>query len=131
MSELMLDTDVSSYIIRRRPAALVDKFHKHADSLCVSVITATELRFGAEKAGRPSLANLVEAYLERLVIIDWTAGICTHYARIRAALERAGKPIGNLDLLIAAHAVSMRATLVTNNLKHFSMVPGLKVEAWA
>jgi tRNA(fMet)-specific endonuclease VapC len=127
----MLDTDISSYIIKRRPAALLEKFHKHADSLCVSVITAAELRFGAEKAGRPALANLVEAYLERVAIIDWPASVCVHYARIRAALERAGKPIGNLDLLIASHAVSMRATVITNNIKHFAMVPGLKVEAWA
>lgn len=131
MSELMLDTDISSYIIRRRPAALLDRFHKHADSLCVSAITAAELRFGVEKAGRPQLANLVEGFLERLTIVDWTASASTHYARIRAALERAGKPIGNLDLLIAAHAASMRATVITNNLKHFSIVPGLKVEAWA
>ena len=131
MSELMLDTDISSYIIRRRPAAMLDKFHKHADSLCVSVITAAELRFGAEKAGRAQLVDLVEAYLERVAIIDWTVGVCAHYARIRAALERSGKPIGNMDLLIASHAASMRATVITNNLKHFSMVPGLKVEAWA
>jgi tRNA(fMet)-specific endonuclease VapC len=131
MSQLMLDTDISSYIIRRRPAALADRFHKHADSLCVSAITAAELRFGAEKAGRPQLTSLVEAYLERLTIIDWTANVSTHYARIRAALERAGKPIGNLDLMIAAHAVSVRVTLITNNLRHFSIVPGLKVEAWA
>lgn len=131
MSELMLDTDISSYIIRRRPAALLDRFHKHADSLCVSAITAAELRFGVEKAGRPQLANPVEGFLERLTIVDWTASASTHYARIRAALERAGKPIGNLDLLIAAHAASMRATVITNNLKHFSIVPGLKVEAWA
>jgi tRNA(fMet)-specific endonuclease VapC len=131
MSEIMLDTDISSYIIRRRPAALLDKFQKHADSLCVSVITAAELRFGAEKAGRAQLTDLVEGYLERVAILDWTAGVCAHYARIRAALERAGKPIGNLDLMIASHAVSLRATLVTNNIRHFSMVPGLKVEAWA
>jgi tRNA(fMet)-specific endonuclease VapC len=131
MSELMLDTDISSYIIRRRPAALADKFHKHADSLCVSAITAAELRFGAEKAGRAQLTNLVEAYLERVAVIDWTAGVAAHYARIRAVLERAGKPISNMNLLIAAHAVSMRATLITNNLRHFTIVPGLKVEAWA
>ena len=75
MSELMLDTDISSYIIRRRPASLVEKFHRHADSLCVSAMTAAELRFGAEKAGRAQLADLVEAYLERVVILDWTASV--------------------------------------------------------
>lgn len=130
MTGFMLDTDISSYIIRRRPAELAEKFSKHADTLCVSVITAAELRFGAEKAGRASLVELVEGFLERLAILDWTDNVCGHYARIRAALERQGKPIGGMDLLIAAHAVSLRMTLVTNNLRHFSHVPGLKTEVW-
>jgi tRNA(fMet)-specific endonuclease VapC len=130
MSELMLDTDISSYIIKRRPASLVARFHKHADSLCVSAITAAELRFGAEKAGRAELTDLVEAYLERVAILDWTASVSAFYARARSAVERAGKPIGNMDLLIAAHALSLRATVVTNNVRHFSKVPGLKVEVW-
>jgi tRNA(fMet)-specific endonuclease VapC len=92
----------------------------------VSVITAAELRFGAEKAGRPKLTELVEAYLERLAILDWTNEVTTHYARIRWELERSGKPIRNMDLLIAAHAVSQGMTLVTNNIKHFLSVPASK-----
>jgi tRNA(fMet)-specific endonuclease VapC len=131
MTGFMLDTDISSYIIKRRPATLVEKFEKHAESLNVSVITAAELRFGAEKAGRPKLAELVEAYLERVAILDWTNEVTNHYARIRTELERAGKPIGNMDLLIASQAVSQGMTLVTNNIKHFSSVPGLKVEVWS
>jgi tRNA(fMet)-specific endonuclease VapC len=131
MTGFMLDTDISSYIIKRRPATLAEKFEKHAESLNVSVITAAELRFGAEKAGRPKLAELVEAYLERVAILDWTNEVTSHYARIRAELERAGKPIGNMDLLIASHAVSDQMTLVTNNIKHFSSVVGLKVEVWS
>jgi tRNA(fMet)-specific endonuclease VapC len=130
MTGFMLDTDISSYIIKRRPATLADKFEKHAEALSVSVMTAAELRFGAEKAGRPKLAELVEAYLERLAILDWTNEVSVHYARIRSQLERSGKPIGNMDVLIASHAVSQGMTLVTNNLKHFSSVPGLKVEVW-
>jgi tRNA(fMet)-specific endonuclease VapC len=131
MTGFMLDTDISSYIIKRRPAALAEKFEKHAETLSVSVITAAELRFGAEKADRPKLAELVEAYLERLAILDWTNEVTSHYARIRSELERRGRPIGNMDLLIAAHAVSQRMTVVTNNIKHFSSVPGLKVEVWS
>ena len=131
MTGFMLDTDISSYIIRRRPAILVDTFEKHAETLSVSVMTAAELRFGAEKAGRPKLAELVEAYLDRLAILDWTDEVSGHYARIRCELERSGKPIGNMDLLIASHAVSLGMTLVTNNLKHFSNVPGLNVEVWS
>ena len=127
----MLDTDICSYIIKRRPAALAEKLQKHADSLCVSVMTAAELRFGAHRAGSPRLVDLVEAFLERLAVLDWTDDVCGYYARSRTALEQAGTPIGNMDLLIASHALAQRMTLVTNNLKHFSIVPGLKVEAWS
>jgi tRNA(fMet)-specific endonuclease VapC len=131
MTGFMLDTDISSYIIKRRPATLVERFEKHAESLSVSVMTAAELRFGAAKAGRRKLAELVEAYLERLAILDWTNEVTGHYAQIRSELERSGKPIGNMDLLIASHAVSQRMVLVTNNLKHFTSVPGLTVEVWS
>jgi tRNA(fMet)-specific endonuclease VapC len=130
MSLLMLDTDISSYIIKKRPAALLERFEKHTERLCVSVITAAELQFGAEKADRPALRSLVQGFLERLAILDWTQGVVPHYARIRAALERSGMPIGNMDLLIASHAVSEGYAVVTNNVKHFSHVPGLKVEVW-
>jgi tRNA(fMet)-specific endonuclease VapC len=127
----MLDTDISNYIIKRRPATLIERFERHADSLSVSVMTAAELRFGAEKAGRPKLVELVEAYLDRLAILDWTDEVSGYYARIRSQLERSGRPIGNMDLLIASHAVSQGSTLITNSLKHFSGVSGLKVDVWS
>lgn len=128
---LMLDTDISSYVIRRRPASIAERFKLHAEQLCVSVMTAAELRFGAVKAGRAELADLVEAYLARVMILDWTDSSTFHYARIRTALESSGTPIGNMDLLIASHAVAEQATLVTNNVKHFAAVPGLKMEQWS
>ena len=131
MTGFMLDTDISSYIIKRRPATLVERFEKHAETLSVSVMTAAELRFGAEKAARPALTELVEEYLERIAILDWTNEVTAPYARIRSELERSGKSMGNMDLLIASHAVSQGMTLVTNNLKHFANVPGLKVEVWS
>ena len=106
MLKSKLDTDISSYIIRRRPATLVEKFEKHSETLNVSVITAADLRSGAEKARRPQLAELVEAYLDRLAILDWTDEVMGHYARIRTESELDGNPIGNMDLLIAAHAIS-------------------------
>jgi tRNA(fMet)-specific endonuclease VapC len=130
MTGFMLDTDISSYIIKRRPSSLVEKFEKHGETLCISVITAAELRLGAEKAARPKLTELVEAYLDRLAILDWTNEATRHYARIRSLLERSGKPIGNVDLLIASHALSLEMTVVTNNLKHFSNVPDFKVDVW-
>jgi tRNA(fMet)-specific endonuclease VapC len=131
MTGFMLDTDISSYVIKRRPATLAEKFEKHRETLNVSVITAAELRFGAAKAGHRRLAVLVEAYLDRVAILDWTNEVTRHYARIRTALERSGKPIGNMDLLIASHAVCHGMTVVTNNLKHLSNVPGLNVEVWS
>lgn len=130
MTLRMLDTDISSYVIRRRPAAVAERFHAHAEELCVSVITAAELRFGAERAGRAEISDLVEAYLARVAILDWTNAVTFHYARLRTALERRGTPIGNLDLLIAAHALAEQATVVTNNVRHFGGVPGLMVENW-
>ena len=130
MKLLMLDTDVSSYIIRRRPESLAQHFERHADEICVSVITAAELRFGVENSKSTKLADLVESFLERLSVLDWTQAVTPHYARIRAALERNGRPIGNADLMIAAHAVSEGATVVTNNVRHFVNVPGLKVQEW-
>jgi tRNA(fMet)-specific endonuclease VapC len=69
--------------------------------------------------------------LERLAILDWTDEVRGHYARICSELERSGRPIGNMNILIASHAVALHMTLVTNNLKHFSNVPGLSVEAWS
>jgi len=128
---LMLDTDISSYVIRRRPPVIAERFERHAEQLCVSVMTAAELRFGTVKAGRADLARLVEAYLARVTILDWPESATLHYARIRAKLESRGTPIGNMDLLIACHAVAEQATLVTNNLRHFAGVPELKVEQWS
>ncbi len=127
----MLDTDISSYVIRRRPASIAERFARHAEQLCVSVMTAAELRFGAVKAGRADLTSVVEAYLARVTILDWTDSATFHYARIRAKLENLGTPIANMDLLIASHAVAERATLVTNNVRHFAAVPGLRVDLWS
>jgi tRNA(fMet)-specific endonuclease VapC len=101
----------SFYIIKRRPDSLLSRFEKHAEELCVSAITAAELRFGAERVQRPKLTELVEAFLERLAILDWTNAVTRHYSRLRSALEQAGTPIGNMDLLIVAHAMSEGLTL--------------------
>lgn len=131
MTLLMLDTDISSYVIRRRPHTIAEQFERYAQQLCVSVMTAAELRFWAFKAGRTELSSLVEAYLARVTILDCPDSATFHYARVRATLEGLGTPIGNMDLLIACPALAEQATLVTNNLKHFAPVPALKVEHWS
>ena len=132
MTGYLLDTDISSYIIRRRPAKVRDRFRGLAgDRLAISVITEAELRYGAARTPRPAVLADVEDFLDRLVVRDWDRAAAMHYADIRAHIERAGKPVGNMDLMIAAHARSLGVVLVTNNQRHFRHLPGLVVENWA
>ena len=99
--------------------------------LAVSEIVAAELYYGAERVGGSRSATLrddIDDFLSRLTVMPWQGRFAC--ARIRHQLEALGKPIGNNDLLIAAHAVTLGATLVTNNLREFARIPGLKVENW-
>ncbi|WP_293368443.1 type II toxin-antitoxin system VapC family toxin [Nevskia sp.] len=130
MNGYLLDTDIASYIIRRRPEALLGKFERHAHEINVSVITAAELRHGYTKSGSKPTEALVEHFLERVVVLDWTADETWTYAAARTAIERAGTPIGAMDLMIASHAISRDLVLVTNNVKHFQKVPLLAIELW-
>ena len=129
----LLDTNIVSYIIRGTlPGADARLVSAPADSLYLSAITRGELRFGVRK--RPEarrLARLVEEFLIRVPSLDWNSGAADTYGGLRAELERRGTPIGNLDTLIAAHALSLDAILVTANRRHFAPVPGLKIEDWA
>ena len=127
----MLDTDTCSYILRSySPNVLARLDAVPRNSVSISAIVAAELRFGAERVKSRKLMAMVEAWLELFAIEPWDDAAARAYAKIRTALEAKGKPIGNLDLLIAAHAVSRRAKLVTNNTRHFAQVPGLKIENW-
>lgn len=129
----MLDTDISSYIIRKRPESVQARFRElEGEQLCISVVSEAELLYGVKARGSPrALGAMVVDFLRRLSVLDWSRAAAQHYADIRVKLESAGTPIGNMDLLIAAHARSAGAVLVTNNQKHFLRVPGLKVENWA
>ena len=129
----LLDTDTCIYIIKRRPESVVERFENEVDirSVGVSGITAAELQFGAEKSGFGE-RNLraLNLFLTSLTIHSFGVSIAPVYARLRATLERQGAPIGPLDTLIAAHALSLEATLVTNNTREFERVPELLVENW-
>ena len=133
MKHYMLDTDISSYIIRKRPESVRARFRElEGEQLCISVVSEAELLYGVKARGSPrALAATVADFLRRLSVLGWSRAAAQHYADIRVKLESAGTPIGNMDLLIAAHARSAGAVLVTNNQKHFLRVPGLKVENWA
>ncbi len=98
----------------------------------MSFVTYGELRFGAEKSrDRDAAVTVLERLRELIPVVGPDARLGEHYGAIRAHLERSGTPIGNNDLWIAAHALATDVTLVTNNTREFSRVPGLELENWA
>jgi len=126
-----LDTNICSYILRKHPADMVERFASlDRSQLWLSAIVAAELRFGAARLDSPKFKAAVEAWLAGFDVQPWPLEATHAYARIRSALERAGQPIGGMDLMIAAHAMAEDSVLVTNNAREFLRVPGLAVEAW-
>ncbi|MBS3966183.1 MAG: type II toxin-antitoxin system VapC family toxin [Truepera sp.] len=128
----LLDTNICIYLMKRQLEHLVQRFEKeHPDNLGLSSITVAELKFGMEKSARVEL-NLValDYFIAPLHIFDFGVDAAGVYGRLWAGLERQGTPIGPLDTLIAAHALSLGATLVTNNLSEFGRIPDLKLEQW-
>jgi tRNA(fMet)-specific endonuclease VapC len=127
----MLDTNTLSDLIRNPRGALVRRLGSiEPDAICTSIVVACELRFGANRKGSDALTTRVEQLLASLTVLPLDEPADRHYADIRAALERAGTPIGSHDMLIAAHARSRGMTLVTHNMREFERVPGLRVEDW-
>jgi tRNA(fMet)-specific endonuclease VapC len=129
----MLDTDICSYIIKGKFSELRQRLISvETDVISISSITEAELLFGVAKVAKviPKLEQVVNKFLLQVNIEPWGGSAPEHYAAIRANLEKIGMPIGNMDLLIAAHAISLDAVLVTNNMRHFKYVNGLKTEQW-
>lgn len=127
----MLDTDTCSFAIRGGSARLKEALSRNAGALCVSAITAAELRYGAKKNGSKRLSDSVSFLLSLLPSIPWDDSAAEKYAEVRIELETAGTPIGNADMMIAASALSAGCAVVTHNTDHFSRVRGLSVEDWA
>lgn len=127
-----LDTNICSYILRRHPASMIERFADlDRSQLWLSAIVAAELRFGAAKLASDRFAASVEAWLAGFEIRPWPTEASLPYANVRAALERCGQPIGGMDLLIAAHAIAEDSVVVTNNAREFRRVPNLAVEEWS
>lgn len=128
----LLDTDICIYMIRHKPEQLLRRLTSlPVGDVGISSITAAELQYGVQRNSRPEQnAEALTLFLLPLVITDFDYQAAEVYGRIRARLENDGKPIGPLDTLIAAHAASMDATLVTNNVKEFDRVPKLRIENW-
>jgi tRNA(fMet)-specific endonuclease VapC len=128
----MLDTNICIYIIKNHPAEVIRKIKKFSPSdLVLSAIIVCELEYGVSKSSDPekNRQTLVK-FLAPFEICSFDEQAASHYGDIRAHLERNGKLIGAMDLLIAAHARSLSLTLVTNNLNEFERVPGLRTVNW-
>ncbi|MCG1055733.1 tRNA(fMet)-specific endonuclease VapC [Mycetohabitans sp. B5] len=131
MLKYMLDTNIAIYVIKLRPIEILDNFNRHTEMMCISTITYAELQHGIEKSSRPDHnRRQVEDFVSRLEILDYGAKAAAHYGDIRAVLEREGQIISVNELHIAAHARSEGLVVVTNNVREFGRVPGLRVEDW-
>ena len=132
MKRYMLDTDMCSYIIKEHPESVRQRFQTLAmEQLCISVVTYAELIYGVERSSSKQVNRpVIEDFVRHLDVMGWDTEAADQYAVIRAGLEAAGTPIGAMDMMIAAHAKSIKAVLVTNNQKHFTKVKGLKIDNW-
>jgi tRNA(fMet)-specific endonuclease VapC len=128
----LLDTDICIYIIRQKPITVLQKFNTYAvGEIGVSSVTVAELFVGVQKSQHPAQNHqAVEQFLLPLTIAPFDYDAAVAYGHVRATLEQQGTPIGALDTLIAAHAVSLGVTLATTNSREFMRVPGLTVEDW-
>jgi tRNA(fMet)-specific endonuclease VapC len=133
VSEYLLDTDISSYIKKRSHEAVLKRLQTvPIGAVAISVITKSELLYGVEVSPRRQQDSLaLSEYLRHVEVLDFPDEAALHYAQIRAALKASDGMIGANDLFIAAHARSLRLTLVTNNTGEFGRVPDLKIENWA
>ena len=128
----MLDTDTCAFILRRSSPALLERMQVvPIQQQAMSTITLAELQYGVQVSSRKKANQAaVDLLIRHLTVLDWPRNAAEHYADIRAELKKRGQLIGSNDLLIAAHARSIDATVVTNNVKDFGRVKGLKVENW-
>jgi tRNA(fMet)-specific endonuclease VapC len=130
--QALLDTNICIYIARNRPPSMAERFAAAAPgSLGISIVTWGELCFGASRSNDPIRArSALDRFADVVPVQAMGPEVGSHYGEIRAFLERAGTPIGNNDLWIAAHARALATTLITNNVKEFARVPGLELDCW-
>ena len=126
----MLDTDTVSYALRGIGQVSQRLVERLPSECCVSSISVAELRFGAAKRKSRKLTTLIDTFIGSVNVVAFDEEAATMYGIVASALLAKGCPIGNYDTLIAAHSRSLHLVLVTNNLKHFSHVEGLRLENW-
>jgi tRNA(fMet)-specific endonuclease VapC len=130
--KLMLDTNICIYIIKQQPAAVLKRFLEYQiGDIGISSITLSELRYGvAKSAHQEKNANALDEFITPLEVVSFDEEAARVYGDIRANLEKAGTPIGAMDMLIAAHAVSLGISMVTNNTREFVRIPTLNIIDW-
>lgn len=131
MLKFMLDTNICIFTIKNKPERVRERFNLNTSRMCISSITLMELIYGAEKSQMPE-RNLavVEGFVSRLEVLDYDAQAAIHSGQIRAELARKGTPAGPYDQMIAGHARSRGLVVVTNNLREFERIPGIRTEDW-
>ncbi len=131
MLRFMLDTNICIRVLRDRPPEIRQRFNNEAEALCISTITLTELLHGAARSARPiDNRHEVERFAARLEVLDFDSNAAAHASDIYVDLARRGTLIGSYDILIAGHARSRGLLVVTNNLREFTQVQGLRSEDW-
>jgi tRNA(fMet)-specific endonuclease VapC len=130
--KFMLDTNICIYIIKRKPLRVIERFKQtKIAQIGVSAITLSELSYGVSKSSKPEQNQMALAqFIAPLEILPYGDDAAQYYGNLRTYLEKQGTTIGSLDMLIAAHALSIDCILVTNNVKEFIRIPNLKVENW-
>ena len=129
----MLDTNICIYVIKHKPEKVLRKLQTiHPEDVCISSVTYAELVCGVEKSAAVEKNRLaLSMLLANMEILDFDVEAADCYGKIRADLEKKGRPIGPLDMMIAGHGQSLGYTVVTNNVKEFSGVSALRIENWA
>ncbi len=129
---ILLDTNICICLINTRPPEVLARFHQYRlGDIGLSSVVAAELAFGVAKSASVRNRQALEMFLAPLQVLPFDAAAMWAYGDLRADLERRGEAIGSLDTLIAAHALSVHAVLVTNNTREFAKVRGLQLENWA
>jgi len=130
--KVLLDTNICIYLIRKKPAAVLKRLRTYEpEEIAISTITLAELEYGIARSQYPERNRIaLLEFLLPLAILDFDQKACSHYGRIRAALAAKGRPIGPMDLLLAAQAASRDLTLVTNNEREFRRIDALRIENW-
>jgi len=130
MPEYMLDTDTVSFALRGHGRVAARLLEHRPSQLCISSIALAELRFGAETRRSQRLHRLISTFVDSVEVVAFDQRAADRFGTVGTALARRGAPIGTLDTLMAAHALSLGLTFVTNNTQHFSRVAGLHTENW-